>query len=135
MENVKTKLAVFWLAFFCVMIMTPILELYLPGFIEELIVGEMAGSKITPELILVLAIMPMIAPVMAVLSLTLKDKANRWANIIIGIVFAGLSLVFPIDYLKKQDAFYAGLILVGIVEFVVAALIVWYAYKWPKKED
>jgi len=26
------------------------------------------------------------------------------------------------------------LILVGIVEFVVAALIVWYAWKWPKQE-
>jgi uncharacterized membrane protein len=37
--------------------------------------------------------------------------------------------------LMKQDAYYAGLILVAIVEFVVAALIVWFAWKWPKKED
>ena len=135
MEDVKIKLAVFWLVFFCVMILTPILELYLPGFIEELIVGEMAGSQIKPELILVLAIMPMIAPFMAVLSLTLKDKANRWANIIMGIVFAVLSLIFPIFYLAEQDAYYAGLILVGIVEFIVAALIVWTAWKWTKQED
>ncbi|MFQ6127266.1 MAG: DUF6326 family protein [Candidatus Heimdallarchaeota archaeon] len=138
MENLalyKIKLAMLWLVFFCVMILNPTLELYLPGFIEDIIAGESGGEPITAELILLLAIITLIPPVMAVLSLTLKDSINRWANIIVGIVFAGLSLIFPIDYLAKQDAYYAGLILIGIVEFVVAALIVWYAWKWPKQED
>jgi uncharacterized membrane protein len=70
---------------------------------------------------------------MAVLSITLKDTINRRVNIMVGIVFAVFmhGILHPIDYLAKQDAYYAGLVLVGIVEFVVAALIVWYAYKWP----
>ena len=136
MENVKTKLAVLWLVFFCVMNVIPLLELYLPGFIEDIIAGESGYGAITAELILLMAIITLIPPVMAVLSLTLKDSINRWINIIVGIVFAVFmhGILHPIDYLAKQDAYYAGLILVGIVEFVVAALIVWYAYKWPKKE-
>jgi len=130
----KMKLAVLWLVFFCVMILTPTLELYLPGFIEDIIAGESEGEPITAGLILLLAIITLIPPVMAILSITLKDSINRWANIIVGIVFAGLVLVGTIEYLAKQDAYYAGLILIGIVEFVVAALIVWYAWKWPKQE-
>ena len=130
MENVKMKLALLWLVFFCGMVAMPILELYLPGFIEDIIAGEMEGSQITAGLILFLAIVTLIPPVMAVLSITLKDSINRWANIIVGIVFAGLALYGAIDYLPKQDAYYAVLTLVGIVEFVVAALIVWHAWKW-----
>jgi uncharacterized membrane protein len=133
MEDVKIKLAMLWLVFFCVMIVTPTLELYLPGFIEDIIAGESGGEPITAEVILLLAIITLVPPVMAVLSITLKDSINRWANIIVGIVFVGLSLMTPIEYLPEQDAYYAGLILVGIVEIVVAALIVWYAWKWPKK--
>ena len=137
MENLalyKTKLAMLWLVFFCVMILTPTLELYLPGFIEDIIAGESEGEPITAGLILLLAIITLIPSVMAVLSITLKDSINRWANIIVGIVFAFLVLIGLSEYLMKQDAYYAGLILVGIVEFVVAALIVWYAWKWPKQE-
>ena len=116
------------------MVISPILELYLPGFVEGIVAGELGGEPMTAEIILFLAIMMLIPPVMAVLSLTLKDSINRWLNIIVGVVFVGATLVFPIDYLVKQDAYYAGLILVGIAGFVFAAWIVWTAYKWPKQE-
>jgi len=135
LENVKTKIAVLWLVFFCTMVTVPILELYLPGYVEDIIAGEAEGEPITAEVILLLAIIMVIPPVMAVLSITLKDSINRWANIIVGIVFAGLVLVGLGEYLMKQDAYYAGLMLVAIVEFVVAALIVWYSWKWPKQKD
>jgi len=117
------------------MVTVPILELYLPGYVEDIIAGEAEGEPITAEVILLLAIIMVIPPVMAVLSITLKDSINRWANIIVGIVFAGLVLVGLGEYLMKQDAYYAGLMLVAIVEFVVAALIVWYSWKWPKQKD
>lgn len=129
MEDVKMKLAVLWLVFFCAMVTMPTVELYVPGYIEEII-----ASQMTAGLILFLAIVMLIPPVMAFSSFTLKDSTYRWANIILGIVMAVLSLIFPIEYLAKQDAIYAGPILIGIVEFVFAALIVWYAWKWPKQK-
>jgi hypothetical protein len=114
----------------------PLLELYLPGFLENIIAGELEVGAITPEYILLMASLTLIPPVMAVLSITLKDSINRRVNLIVGIVYAVFmhGILHPIDYLMKQDAYYAGLVLVAIVEFVVAALIVWYAYKWPKQE-
>ncbi len=134
MEDWKIKIAVLWLVFECGAIATPILELYLPGFVEGLVAGEAGGSQITPELILVLAIGLLIPPVMAFLSLTLKDSINRWANIIVGIIFAGLALILgPIAYLTQPSAYYAYAILIGIVQFAATALIVWYAWKSKQK--
>ena len=131
MEDIKFRLPVFWLAFFCAMILTPILMLYLPGFIEDIIAGESAGEPITAGLIPLLTVISLIPSIIAVLSISLKDSINHWTNIIAtGVVFASLSLLGLIEYLTKQQAaYYAGLILVGIVEFVIAASIIWTAWK------
>lgn len=132
MEDAKIKLAVFWLVFFCVMVVTPSLELYLPGFIEGLIAGEAMGSEITAGLILFLAIVMLIPPVMAVLSMTLQYSINRWTNIILGIVFIALSFVSPMTFLVDPTAYSAYLILIAIIQIVVAVLIVRTAWKWQK---
>ena len=129
MEDWKIKISVLWIVLGIVGVWMPFSELYLPGYVEELISGFKEGSLITPEMILVFAIIMMIPLIMAVLSLTLKDKANRWANIIMGTVVAVLSLLDPIMYVAKQSAYSAYVILIGIVMVVFAALIVWYAWK------
>jgi hypothetical protein len=133
LEDWKIKIAVLWFVFESGALVSPILELYLPGFVEGIIAGKTGGSEITPALLLVLAIGSLIPPVMAFLSLTLKDSMNRWANIILGVVFAGFALLYPIEFLTNQSAYFASLILTGIVQFVVAALIVWYAWKSKQK--
>ena len=76
MENWKIKIAVLWLVFEFAMIAVSTLEQYMPGYREEII------PQTTPEMMLILAITMMIPPIMAFLSLTLKDSINRWANII-----------------------------------------------------
>jgi len=133
LEDWKIKISVLWLVGELVAIVGNMLELYEPGVIEGLIAGELAGMQITPELMLVMAILFLIAPVMAFLSLTLKDSINRWANIIVGIVFTGLGLITTIEYLAKQSAYSAYAILIEIVGIVVTALIVWYAWKSKQK--
>jgi hypothetical protein len=67
---------------------------------------------------------------MAFLSLTLKDSTNRWANIIMGIVWIGLSLADLPGYLAKPSAY---AILMWLSGRVATVLIVWYAWKWPKQ--
>jgi len=133
LEDWKIRIAALWTVYEFGGVWLPMLELYLPGFVEEIISGEMGGSPITPELLLMLAILMLIAPVMAFLSLALKNTINRWANIILGIIFAGFALVFPIQYLTEQSAYSAFVMLIGIVQFVAAALIVWYAWKSKQK--
>jgi hypothetical protein len=102
-----------------------LLTFYEQGFIEEVIAGRGAGGTlITQEGLLGIAIFLVIPIVMVFLSVTLKDKVNRWANIILGIVYIGASLI------TLPMSTYAYYIFLGIVEAVFAALIVWYAYKW-----
>jgi hypothetical protein len=71
-----------------------------------------------------------IPSVMVFLSLTLKPKVNRWANIVLGIAY---TCFIPLSVLiaTSVSAYY---IFLGIVEVVLTALIVWYAWKWPKQE-
>jgi hypothetical protein len=115
-----------WLVFAVASIWIPLIEHYIPGFVEE------AVAQVTPESVLMLAIIAMIVPVMALLSLTLKDSINRWLNIIVGIVFAFL---MPIGVVGGgfPTAYVPSLALISIVEFVAAVLIVWTAWKSKKK--
>jgi len=90
---------------------------------------ELGTKQAGPEELLQSVIILLPPLVMAFLSLTLKDKANRWANIIVGIVFAGFMLIASSIGLAQTAAYSILMILSG---FVATVLIVWYAYKWPK---
>jgi len=99
--------------------------------IEDLMEGEVAGMTITPEFLLLFAILVLIAVIMPFLTLILEDKTNRWTNIILGIVFTALSVIDLKDYIEKQSSYAILLTLAGMA---VTALIAWYAWKWPKQE-
>jgi len=68
--------------------------------------------------------------VMAVLSLTLRDKANRWTSIISGIFYAGFILFELV--MNVTTAAYPYVLLMDTSAIVIAALIVWYAWKWTQ---
>jgi len=124
LEDWKIKIAVLWSVFEFCMITVSTVEQSIPGYREEII------AETTLELMVVLAIIFLIPPIMAFLSLTLKDSINRWANIILGIVFVVLP---PIGLIGFPAAYSASVILIAIVEIVAAALIVWYAWKSKQK--
>jgi hypothetical protein len=63
---------------------------------------------------------------MAFLSLTLNDSANRWANVIVGVVWIGLSLSDLFTYLTKLSAYSAYSILMwlsGRVGYCIDCLV------------
>ncbi len=129
--NVKRKLSALWVAAMLCYAYGDILAIMKPGAIEDFILEKGAGgTPITHVALLLIAISMAIPIVMVFLSLTLKPKVNRWANIILGIVytcFVPLSMLIA----TSVSAYY---IFLGIVEVVLTALIVWYAWKWPKQE-
>ena len=127
--NVKIKLSALWVALMFFYLYRDVLAFYEPGHLEALIAGEVAGIPITQVFLLGSAVLMAIPSLMVFLSLALKAKANRWVNIILGIVhiaiLAGTSFVGEISPLY---IFYV------IVEFVLMALIVWHAWRWPARE-
>ena len=118
--NVKLKLSVLWIAAMFSWVYGDLLRMYSGDFVP----GELGGVLLTQEMWLVAAITMMIPVAMVFLSLELKYKANRWANIILGIFYTGYNLIGLPAYPSAYDQF---LIIVGLV---FTALIVWCAYKW-----
>jgi uncharacterized membrane protein len=126
--NVKIKLSALWVAVTLCYLYGDVFGFFEPGIIEEIIAGASRGIQITQVTLLAMAIAMAIPSVMVFLSLTLKYKANRWANIILGIFYTCFMLF------TMLTATYAFYIFLGIVEVVLTVLIVWYAWKWPKQE-
>jgi len=84
-----------------------------------------------------LLILPMI---FCVLSLVLKDKWNKWVNIIAGIFFAFVS--YPLAFLELGLGviMYEGpplgaehALILGL-RVLITLFIPWFAWKWPKQE-
>jgi len=129
LEDLKIKLAVFWLFIAGVMSANTILYFLVSGVLDEIRAGTIVGMQASAELILGMAVAYFWIPlVMAVLSVTLKDKANRWINIILGAFYA-IFVLFELT-MNVTTVAYPYAILIGLSVFAVAALIAWYAWKW-----
>jgi len=103
-----------------------VLRFFEPGIVEQILAGEVDGLPVTQGFLLSGAIIFVLPVFMVFLSLTLPNKANRWANIILAIIFFGLNLFGELPtYTNAYTTFLV------IVEMVFLALIVWYAWKWP----
>jgi hypothetical protein len=120
LEDWKIKIAALWIVTEFGMFAVPLVEQHIPGYMDEII------PQTTPEMMMLLVVIVMILPLMAFLTLTLKDSISRWLNIILGIVFIVLSptgvIGVPTDYLPPM-------IIITIVEIAALVLIVWYAWK------
>jgi len=120
MEDVQIKLSILWVALMLTYLLGDVLRIFSGDFKA----GEIGGMQITQTMGLGIAILMVIPIVMVVLSLTLNDPVNRWANIIVAIFFFGFNLLGLPTYPSAYDKF---LIIVGLV---FNALTVWYAWKW-----
>jgi hypothetical protein len=121
------RFPVLWLFIGIGFIAQAVLNILKPGALAQVMAGNLEGMEITQEVMLVWAVMFLFPLVMAILSLALKDSINRWANIIVGIVVVILCLTGFAEY--RADAY---AILILTTRIIVAALIIWLAYKWPK---
>jgi hypothetical protein len=86
--------------------------------------------KITEGFLLGTAIMFEIPFAMIVLSWVLKQRANRWANIIAGTLFV-LAQIASLFLGVPSPAY----IYYSLIEITGLLLIVWNAWKWQNPED
>ncbi len=130
MEDWKIKIAALW--FFNAVGFTAVvlLSLVMPGGIEQIIAGEIEGMAINDALLISIAIFWLVPLTMAFLSLILENSANRWANIILGIVWVAFGIIDLGDTLSRG---WLTIALVAGSKTVAAALIVWYAWKSKQK--
>ena len=122
----KIRISVLWIFMAVAMAAHSVLAFMEPGAMEQ--IEEM---QISAGMFLFMALFWWVPLVMAVLSVTLKDLANRWTNMILGIVFTALNIFHLIEHLADPSAHQ--ILIIGST-VVVTALIFWHALKWPKQE-
>ena len=127
----KTRIAILWLIEAEGMSVYMFLLFLKPGSIQEIMAGNIGGWPISEALGFIFASFWWIPFVMAFLSLTLGDTANRWTNFVVGIVLAAVCVVGLIESAIKR--FPMAIPVDYFVGVVAGALVAWYAWKWPKE--
>jgi hypothetical protein len=124
MKDTKTLLSTLWIVLMINMLKADILSLYIPGTLDEL--AKFAEETPITQLMLGGAIMMEISIVMIFLSRILKYKANRWANIIVGI----MTILFVVG----GGSPYPHYIFIATIEVLCLLLIIGIAWKWRNTE-
>jgi Family of unknown function (DUF6326) len=127
--NVRMKLSALWVALMLIYIYADILSFFKPDAIKKTMDGFMGPFPVTQGSLLSASILMTIPAVMVFLSLTLKPKVNRWANIILGVLFTFVNISNLIG--ETSWIFYMSFV---VVEIALTLLIVGYAWKWRNPE-
>jgi hypothetical protein len=94
---------------------------------------ENTGSIVTTPGLLLTMSMIFVAPIlMSVLTLMLKSSVSRWANRIIGILYALITFAFLVLCFVLRSASYE--FVWSTAQLVFVLLVVWYAWKWSNPE-
>ena len=100
-----------------------------PVVLNQMIAGT-TDVPVTGQLILIMSTVMLIPIFMSFLSLTLPDRANRLANLIVGTFFVLWEIVFLLFVYIGSPAYE---VFWGIAYLVFVSLVVWYAWRWPQK--
>ena len=125
MVDTRIIISGLWISVMFLYVYGDLKTFYKTGLIEGIIAGKAGGIKITQVFLLGSSILMAIPAVMVFLSLTLTYPVIRWANIILGIFYSVVMVVTM--FMQGTWAYY---IFFGIVEVVLTATIVWYAWNW-----
>lgn len=126
--NIKTKLALLWVALMFFYIYNDLLSLNQPGHVAQLVEGKLEGIQFTQTILFGAAFLMAFPSLMILLSLTLKAKANRLVNIIVAIlhIFVLLGTQFVGE---GQVWFYWRFY--ELLEALMLIFIIRTAWKWP----
>jgi Sec-independent protein secretion pathway component TatC len=122
--DMKVKLSTLWIVVLFNMVFADIVGFMNPGALEDIMTGAV-GIKITQELLLVFSILLEIPIAMILLSRVLDHSANRWANIVAGVI----TILFVIGGAST----YLSYLFFATVEVLCMLFIIWYAWNWPKQ--
>lgn len=127
----RIRITVLWIFMAVAMSAAMILFIMGPGVIDEIRTGEMEGMEINAGVLIVFALFWLIPLIMSFLTLILKKIVNRYTNAGLGIFFAVFYIIDIAGHLSRGETF-GGHCLMGVAGIIVALLIFWHAWKWPK---
>ncbi len=130
----KARLSVLWLTMAIGTVASMFVGLLTPGTIGDIMAGEMGGMELSEGMLVFMAFFFIIPMVLAILSLTLNGSANRWTNFILGIIWFLWLIVEIIERATMEGTVYIASYLMLAAGIIIAAYIVYFAWKLPKGE-
>ena len=123
----KLKLSALWASTMFCYIYCDYFELYTSGKLQSMQQGNLGpmGSA-TQGVLLGLSVMMAVPSLMVFLSVALPARYNKLLNIVVGAFFTLLLALLTYSTEWCFYKFFAG------IETVLTALVVWYAWRWPK---
>ena len=124
---VRAKLAAAWTSFMFLYAYVDILGFFTPGVVEDILDGKVFEFDLSQTFSTTVLTLMAIPIFMVVLSMTLPARANRITNLIVA------SLYVPVTAFNVAGGFWLYFYGLGVVlELIVLALIVRYAWTWPR---
>lgn len=123
--DLKQRLSAIWLFATLNYLYCDVVTLMDPQKLPQFMSGTVGGMEITPGFLVGASILVEIPIAMVLLSRLLKDRLNRWANILAGIVMTAVQIMTL--FASTPTPYY---IFFSLLEITATALIVWYAWKW-----
>ena len=124
--DMRAKLSTLWIFVLINMIFADIFGFMLADTLRNIMASNADGITITPEFLLLAAVMTEISMVMVIASRLLPYRLNRWANILGGI--------FTIVYVVGLGSLTPHYIFIASIEVICSAWIVWLAWQWRETE-
>jgi hypothetical protein len=123
---VRAKLAAAWTSFMFLYVYVDILNFYKPGVVDGILNGLVWRFDISSTLLTIFLVSVSIPALMVVLSMSLPARVNRTTNLVVAALYV------PVTVFNVAGGFYLYFYGLGVVlELIVLALIVRYAWTWP----
>ena len=126
--SLKLKLASLWASLMFLYIYVDYFALYMPSKLENILKGRVFVFEITQGFLLATLASMAIPALMIFLSVALPAKVNRWANIIVAVVY------IPYTLFNLAGEAWMHMVCGAVVEVILLCLIIRYAWKWPRVE-
>ncbi len=128
--NIKIKLAFLWTSLMFLYLYADYFELMTPEKLENMIKLQTPVGPTSPGLLVIFSAILIVPALMIFLSVFLKPQINKWLNIIMALLYAGISILIIVSSIGLAwRTFY---VIFNFTEILVFAMIIWQAWKWPR---
>lgn len=124
--SLRFKLFALWTSVIFFYIYGDYFQLYQPGQLRDMVAGKTALGPVSQGVLLGMSAIMIVPSLMPFLSLVLPAFAARWINIIAGVLYTAIMVLA----IRGEWHYY---VLYGLIEIALTALVVWYAWTWPKQ--
>ena len=123
--NVRIKISALWTSMLFVFAYVDLFSLYRPDFRADLDAGEVGGFTVNQSFLLGTTVYVVIPSLMVFLTLILRARVSRIANI-------ALSTLYAVTIVAGAVGEWSYYVLGSAIEVALLAGIVYYAWTWPK---